>query len=116
MELTRRDGVATLLTAAAVFVFFACHESWNVPLVGDSVRWAAAAILVLGMLTCALGTERTGASGGVLGAIGTAALVLAVWALVTASLTALSLLTVAFVALWLASSVRHARPHRAVAA
>jgi hypothetical protein len=116
MELTRKDGAATLLTALAVLVFFAAHESWNVPLVGDSVRWAAAAILVLGMVTCALGERRSDAASRIMGAIGVAALAFAVLALVTGSLTWLSLLTAAFVLLWLASTVRHALPRKAVPA
>ena len=114
MELTRRDGAATLLTAAAVFVFFACHEGWNVPLVGDSVRWAAGAILVLGILTCSLGERRADAASRIMAGLGVAALAFAVLALVTASLTWLSLLTTGFVLLWLVSTVRHAWPHEAV--
>jgi hypothetical protein len=50
----------------------------GVSLVGSSHRWAAAAILLLGMVTCGLGSP-----------------------------TALSLLTAAFAALWLFSTVRH---------
>ena len=47
MTLTRKDAVATGLAALAVFVFLATHEAWNVPLVGDSHRWAAAVIMAL---------------------------------------------------------------------
>ena len=35
-------------SALSVLVFAATHEGWNVWLIGDSHRWAAGAILVLG--------------------------------------------------------------------
>jgi hypothetical protein len=56
MSLTRKDAVATVLTALGVLAFFATHESWNVWLIGSSHRWAAVAITLLGALTCALGS------------------------------------------------------------
>src|SRR5919201_3037087 len=58
MTFTRKDGAATALTALAVLVFVATHEGWSVPLVGDSHRWAAGAIFLLGSLTCGLGSPR----------------------------------------------------------
>lgn len=118
MTLTRKDAAATLLTVLVVLVYFATHESWNVPLVGDSHRWAAGVILGLGTLTCGLGTPRKGVTTFVLGALGTLALVLAVVALATGSLTPLSLLVVDIVALWVVSTFRHAAqaPQRPVAA
>lgn len=114
MELTRRDAAATVVTGIAVLVFAACQEGWNVPLVGGSERWAAAVILVLGLVGCSLGKQRSGAGGAVLGLIGGASLVFGVLALITGSPTWLSLLTAAFVLLWLASTAQHARPHRVV--
>ena len=56
MTLTRKDAVAAVLTALAVLAFVATHESWNVWLIGSSHRWAAGAIMVLGALTCGLGS------------------------------------------------------------
>jgi hypothetical protein len=112
MALTRRDAVATLLTALVVAVFLATHEGWNVWLVGDSHRWAAAAITVLGVATCALGTSRAATSM----ALGATAGVLSIVALVTGSLTALSLLVLADVVLWLVSLARHAGDHAALPA
>ncbi len=109
----RKDLLATALTGVAVFVFAASHEGWGVPLVGSSHRWAAAAILAIGMVTCGLGSpERAGASAWPLAALGVVALALAVVTLATGSLTALSLLTAAFAALWLFSTARHLH-HRA---
>ena len=116
MALTRKDALATVFTLLAVLVFAAAHESWNVPLVGSSIRWAAAAILLLGVATCSLGSTGDEMSKGArmstqtkfLATVGVAALVLAIWAIVTGSLTALSLLTVCFGLLWAGSTLRHA--------
>jgi hypothetical protein len=107
MMLSRKDLVATALTALAVATFFATHEGWNVWLVGDSHRWAAAVISALGVLTCGLGSPGRGTATKLLATLGVVALVLAVLALVTGSLTPLSLLVVDIVLLWAASTLRH---------
>jgi hypothetical protein len=107
MTVSRRDLVATGLTLLAVLVFAAVHEGWGAPLVGDSVRWATAVILVLGMATCSQGSPGRDRGSKLLGVLGVTALVLAVVALVTASLTALSLLVLTFVVLWAVSTWRH---------
>ena len=39
-----------------MLVFAAPHQSWNVWLIGSSNRWAAGAILLLGIAACSLGT------------------------------------------------------------
>lgn len=117
MALTRKDAVATALTALAVLVFFATDQRWNVPLVGDSHRWAAAVIVLLGAFGCAQGRAademqaRTSALATFLAGLGVVALVLGVIAVVTGSLTALSLLVVAIALLWAISTARHARAH-----
>jgi len=90
-----------------VATFVATHEGWNVWLVGDSHRWAAGVILLLGVVTCGLGSPGHGAATRVLATLGVLALVLGVLALVTASLTPLSLLVVDIVALWALSTLRH---------
>ena len=108
MTQARKDLAATLVTALAVLVFFATHEGWNVWLVGDSHRWAAGAITLLGAVGCGLGSPGKDAATKVLAVLGIAALVLAVLALATGSLTPLSLLTLDIVLLWAASVVRHA--------
>ena len=109
MTLTRKDLAASGLTVVAVLVFAAAHEGWGVPLVGGSVRWAAGAVLVLGMATCSLGSPGKDRATSLLAVVGSAALVLAIVALITGSLTALSLLVVAFVLLWAISTLRHVR-------
>ena len=113
MTLTRKDVAGAVFTILAVLVFAASHESWNVWLVGDSHRWAAGVISVLGIATCALGSPGQGIATKLLAVLGAAALVLAVLAIATVSLTPLSLLIADIVVLWAASTWRHARqmPH-----
>ena len=113
MSLDRKDIAATALTALAVSTFAATHEGWNVWLVGDSRRWAAVAISVIGVAACGLGSPGKDAATWILAALGTAAGVLAAVAIVTGSLTALSFLTLDIVMLWALSLVRHAHHGRA---
>jgi hypothetical protein len=102
-----KDVAATLLTLLAVLVFVATHESWGVWLIGDSRRWAAAAILLVGAVACSLGSPENGPATRWLAALGILTLVLAGLALVTGSLTALSLLVTDTVILWAVSTIRH---------
>jgi hypothetical protein len=107
MTLTRKDAVATVLTILVVLAFAATHEGWGVWLIGDSHRWAAGAIVLLGIATCGQGSPGKDAATKVLAGLGVVALILAVLALVTGSLTPLSLLVVDIVALWTLTTVRH---------
>ena len=107
MILSRKDLAATVLTALGVGTFFATHEGWNVWLVGASHRWAAGVILLLGVMTCGLGSPGQGVATKLLATLGVLALVLAVIALATGSLTPLSLLVVDVVALSAVSTLRH---------
>jgi hypothetical protein len=117
MNLTHKDLTATGLTAAIVLTFFATHEGWGVPLVGDSHRWAAVVITLLGMLSCAQGSPG-GTGTKLFAGLGISVLVLAIVAIVTGSLTALSLLVAVDVFLWASSTFRHVRHagHKPVAA
>lgn len=107
MALTRKDAAATIVTILVVLVFLASRQGWDVWLIGGSHRWAAAVIALLGIGACALGSPGPGTPTKLLAALGTIALVLAVLALATGSLTSLSLLVVDIVLLWAASTVRH---------
>jgi hypothetical protein len=107
MILSRKDVAATALTALVLVTFVATHEGWNVWLVGGSHRWAAGVISLLGVLTCGLGSPDRGVATRLLGTLGALALILAVSAIATGSLTVLSLLVVAIVVLWGASTLRH---------
>ncbi len=116
MRLGIKDATATLFTALAVLVFLADYQNWDVALVGDSHRWAAAGVAFLGILTCALGDQeakmtssprRWGIGIWTLTGLGAAALVLAVLAIATGSFVLLVLLTANNVLLWLGSTLRH---------
>lgn len=103
-----RDVAATALTAAAVLVLAATREGWGVPLVGDSPRWAAVVILVLGVAACSMGRiEGRDDLTALFAGLGTLTAVLAVWAIVTGSVTVLSLMVTGFALLWAAAMVRH---------
>lgn len=115
MTLTRKDAVATSLTGLAVLAFLPTHESWDVPLIGASHRWAATVILVLGIGACSAGARRiTSALFSVLGA---GAFVLAILALITGSLAPLSLLVADIVVMSAIATVGHSHlpPGRTVA-
>jgi hypothetical protein len=107
MALSRKDIVATGLTILVVFTFIATHEAWGVPLIGTSHRWAAAAIALLGIATCGQGSPARGKGTMLVATLGVLALGLAVLAIVTGSLTPLSLLVVDIVVLWAISTARH---------
>jgi hypothetical protein len=109
MTLSRKDVAAGALTTLAVLAFLATHEGWGVPLVGDSHRWAAGAIFLVGSLTCGFGSPATGAWKTLFATLGVAALVLAALAVATGSLTPLSLLVLDLVALWALATLRHAQ-------
>ena len=111
MTLNRKDAAATALTVLAVAVFAATHEGWGVWLVGDSHRWAAAVIGVLGVAACSQGTPSKDTAAKLMSVIGAIAGALAVVAVASGSLTPLSLLVAAIVLLWAVSTWRHA--HRA---
>jgi hypothetical protein len=106
MTLTRKDAVATSLVGLAVLAFLTTHEAWNVPLIGDSHRWAAAVILVLGVMACAAGARRV--TSRLFSVLGGAAFVFAVLALITGSLSPLSLLVADMVVMWAIATMRHA--------
>jgi len=108
MTLGRKDLGATALTTLVVLAFLATHEGWGVPLIGDSHRWAASAIALLGMLTCGFGAPDKHRGFRLLATLGALALVLAGFAIATGSLTPLSLLVADIVLLWAASTLRHA--------
>ena len=79
MTLTRRDAVAASLTGLAMLAFLATHEGWNVPLIGDSHRWAAAVVMALGIGACSAGAKRV--TSALFGVLGGAAFVLGVLAI-----------------------------------
>ena len=108
MELTWKDGVATALTGLVLLTYFAVSETWDVWLVGDSVRWAAAVILLLGLGAWWLGEPAHGRPSRPLAAVGGITAVLLLLALVTGSLTVLAWAVLGDLVLWLGATLRHA--------
>jgi membrane-bound ClpP family serine protease len=105
MTLTRADAVATVLTGLSVLAFLATREGWNIALIGDNHRWAAAAILVLGIAACSVGAKRVNSA--LFGVLGGAAFVFGALALITGSLTPLALLVADMVVMWALATFRH---------
>lgn len=118
MTLTRRDAIATALVALVVIEFLTAHESWGIPLVGDSYRWASFAAFVLGGAAYLLSEPLEGYHEPVLGVLGIVALGLGILALATGSLTFLSLFVADIVVLWAATTFGHLRQraHRSLSA
>jgi hypothetical protein len=98
------DVVATLLATAAVLAFTSTHQSWNVWLIGDSRRWTAGLLALIGVAMFGLAARHIGPA--LLVLLGIAAVVFAGLALWTASLTTLSLLAATVILVWAAAVVR----------
>jgi hypothetical protein len=108
MTLTWKDAVATLASALAVLAFVITHEGWDVWLIGDHRRWAAAVVLVLGLAACSAGASKDGMARRDSAVLGGLAGVLGILAVITGSLTPLSLLVADIVVLWVITTYRHA--------
>jgi hypothetical protein len=110
MSLTRRDAASAVLAALVALVYLSNTHDWGVPLL-QSNRWAAGAILVLGLGTCTLGRAGEDFAQPIviaLSLLGTAALVLAIAALATGAQWAIALLALDTLVLWIGSTLRHA--------
>lgn len=110
--LGRKDATTAGLTVLVVLTFAATHQGWNVWLVGGSHRWAAGVITLLGTAGCALGDPKRTTGTMILSVLGAFALALSAVAVVTGSLTPLSLLVVDIVLLWAASTLGHMQRSR----
>ena len=120
MKLTWRDGVATIFMGAIVAIYAAFLGGTSMWLI-SSARGTTAAVLVLGFVGgCALGSipdlymgakSRTEwAFIAITSMLGAVAVVAAVVGLITGGAVALAVLVSVTLALWLASTVRHALP------
>jgi hypothetical protein len=113
MRLSWRDGIATVLTAAAVALYIGYRTDADLLLV-SSTRLAAISVLVLGWAACAVGgAGRAGAADWtragtlLLSGVGVVTLLAALTALVTGNEAALAVLVGALVVLWFAATLRH---------
>jgi len=109
MRLTWKDGVATLLTAAAVAIFWAFQAGLSLPLLA-SVRGAATAILLIGVASCATGARMSerGLLSTALGFLSAVAFFAGLVAIIWASESALVVEISVIVFLWAATTIRHA--------
>ena len=115
MALTHKDLAATALTALMVACLVATAQDSSVPLIGSSHRWAAGAVLLLGVAGCSLGSAAEVAENRLLMAVfavlGTATLAAGLWGVIGGGLLAVELLVAGNVVLWGVSTLRHAWHH-----
>jgi hypothetical protein len=102
MTAVRKDMATTLATSLAVLVYATTHEGWDVWLIGDDHRWAAAAIVLLALVPFVL----LRSAGAMYLRLAVLAVFFAVLAFMTGELTALSLLVTTIVVLLFISAVR----------
>jgi hypothetical protein len=119
MRLTWRDGLATLLVAAAATLYALWAGGAVMP--GVSTRWMTVIAFALGMAACTANQRELGEVYGARGgrrpsglyialatALGVVMLVAGILAFVLASETMLATLVAGMVALWLITTARHA--------
>jgi hypothetical protein len=109
MTVKRHNAIATGLASLAVLVVLASQQAWGVPLVGESHRWAAVAVFVLGLAAYFFGEPLEGWHEPVVASLGIVELALAILALATGSLVFLWMLVATIVAIRVGLTVRHAR-------
>jgi hypothetical protein len=116
MQLTWRDGAATVLAALVVIVLVAVTQAWSWPLLGD-YRSGVIALTILGFAMCSVGlqvAEGTAAESFrrppmILGSVlGVAALVLVVTGLIFATGALFVALAIVVLALWFLTTLDHA--------
>jgi hypothetical protein len=112
MKLDRNDSAVVGLAILIVGTLLITYEGWGVPLVGDSHRWAAVVIILLGLAAGALSSPGADPRSYALAGLVLTAFLFSVIALATGSLTPLVLLVVADLALIVASTGRHVRHGR----
>ena len=106
-----RDGIATLLVAAAVVIFGAFIGAWSIPAVTDAPV-AVLALGAIGIANCAIGsrgiTSLKDGYTGFLSLLGVAAIVIFLAGVVAAWTLAPGLLAADIVLMWVLATARHA--------
>lgn len=115
MQLTWRDGAATILAALVVAVMLALTQAWSWPLLGD-YRAGVVTLTILGFTMCSVGLRATDASafkqpfmvvGSVLGVV---ALGLVISGLIFATQALFVALAITLLTLWIVTTADHAMP------
>jgi len=107
MEINRRDRNVLGLAVLIMGVFVTASAGWGVPLIGDSNRWAAAVILLLGLAAGILSSPGSESRSYALGGLLIVAFLGSVLVFATASTGALALLVIALLGLIATSTARH---------
>ena len=111
METNRTDRKVLGLAILIAGVFVVALADWGVPLIGSSNRWAAAVIVVLGVIAGALSSPGSDSRSYTLGGLLIIAFLGAILAFATASTAALALFVIALLALIATSAGRHHLRH-----
>ncbi len=115
MQLTWRDGAATVLAALVVPVLLAVTQAWSWPLLGD-YRSGVIALTILGFGMCSVGNRATEASAFkqpfmvVASVLGAVALGLVIFGLIFATQALFVALAITLLTLWIVTTVHHAVP------
>jgi hypothetical protein len=118
MQLTLRDGAATVLAALVIAVLLAVTQAWSWPLLGD-YRSGVVALTILGFTMCTVGLQVVPGQAAesfrrplmIAGSVlGVTALVLVVAGLIFATEALFVALAFVLLALWVATTVDHALP------
>ncbi len=115
MQLTWRDGAATVLAALVVAVLLAVTQAWSWPLLGD-YRAGVVALTILGFGMCTAGLRVTEASAftqplTIVGSVlGVTALGLVIFGLIFGTQALFVALAITVLALWLVTTIDHAMP------
>lgn len=117
MGLTVKDLYSTVLAVIPAGMLYAKSRGIELPLIGDSTRWAVLILAVVGIIMCTttpLG-ERMAEPGiwsnpwiTVAGILGAVCLVLILVGLITGHKLTLTLLASAILILWVITTLRHA--------
>jgi hypothetical protein len=115
MQLTWRDGAATVLVALVVAVMLALTQAWSRPLLGD-YRAGVVALTIIGFGMCAAGIGAAQASAFkqpfmiIASVLGVIALGLVILGLIYAAQTLFVALGITLLALWIVTTFDHALP------
>ena|SRR5215470_9560119 len=115
MQLTWRDGAATVLAALVAVVLLAVTQAWSWPLLGD-YRAGTIALTIMGFGMCTVGLRATEAAAFkqplmIIGSLlGVAALGLIILGLIFATQALFIALAITLLALWIVTTIDHAVP------
>lgn len=112
MKIQRRDITAAALAILVVGVFVTTYEGWGVPLIGDSHRWAAVLILLLAAVAGLVEAPGSESPANLLAGLVVTGFLVAVIAIATGSMAALTVLVANVLALVAVDVLRHARGER----